>query len=392
MDHAEHVRLITTLLAQIEHGTAHDAGGVMYNPTSVYTCAELAAAERRDLFDNHPQIVGLSGDLPEPGSFRTLNDLGVPLLLTRTGEGEFRAFVNSCRHRGATVETAQSGTKRRFVCPFHHWSYGSDGTLVGLSKPDHFGELDRSELGLVQLPSVERYGLLWVHQRPDAHISPKALLGDRLAADLAGWQIEDSPLVGRDCLEANANWKLALDTYIEAYHVRALHAKTLLDLVIPDVHCWDALGRNGRFAVCHTNFTDVRDVPVEEWDFSQFGLAVYWLFPNVMLIISSLIVFLVRAYPHPADPARHTTQISYYVRPVAMADGQDTDFLAMAASEFGRVVRDEDYAIAENVQSTLGDGALGHFVFGRNEAGLQHLHNTCRSALGLELLPLHPTP
>lgn len=391
MEHAEHVRLITTLLDHIEQGTTHDAGGVMYNPVSAYTCPEVAARERQVLFDDHPQIVGMSADLPAPGSFLTHRHLGVPLLLTRTGDGECRAFVNSCRHRGAMVETAQSGTKRRFVCPFHNWAYDADGALVGLPKPDHFGTMDRSELGLVALPAVERYGLLWVHQRPEGQIDPDALLGNELAADLAGWQFTDATLLGDDCYEAHANWKLALDTYGEAYHVRALHSETLSDLFIPDVSHCEAFGRNYRFAVCHNNFADVRDVPVEQWDLSQFGLAVYWLFPNVMLIVSSVIVFLVRAYPHPTDPARHTSQVSFYGRHTAMQDGADVDFLTMAAREFGQVVRDEDYAIAANIQSALVRGAVEHFVFGRNEASLQHLHNMCRSALGDEPLKLAAT-
>lgn len=394
MKHSEHVRVITTLLERLDSGATDDAGGVMHNPTSVYTCPELAAIERSEFFRGRPQIVGMSDDLPEAGSFVTQNDLGIPLLLTRTGDGEFRAFVNSCRHRGAMVEATERGRKRRFTCPFHNWVYSEDGTLVGVPKPDHFGEMDRAELGLVELPAVERIGLLWVHPQPGGSIEPDALLGEDLAADLAGWDLGNSKWLGCDRYAAACNWKLALDTYGEAYHIRALHSQTLPDLFIPDLSCLDTFERGYRFAVCHTNFADVRDLPVEEWDLSQFGLAVYWLFPNVMLIVSSVIVFLVRAYPDLVDPTRHASQISFYVRPAAVQDGTDIDFLRMASQEFGQVIRDEDYAIASNAQRTLDSagGGVSDFVFGRNEVALHHLHNTCRAALGQQLLPLHPTP
>lgn len=65
-----------------------------------------------------PQCLGMSGDLAEPGAFLTNNDLGVPILATRDSDGQFSAFVNSCRHSGALVETETRGTKRRFTCPF----------------------------------------------------------------------------------------------------------------------------------------------------------------------------------------------------------------------------------------------------------------------------------
>lgn len=62
------------------------------------------------------QLIGLSGSLPEPGSYLTVYDFGVPILATRDKDGLFRAFVNSCRHRGARVAEG-SGDATRFMCP-----------------------------------------------------------------------------------------------------------------------------------------------------------------------------------------------------------------------------------------------------------------------------------
>ena len=76
----------------------------------------------------------MSGDLPEPGSFLTLDDFGVPVLAVRDDEGTFRAFVNVCRHRGVLLESEKQGQRSKFSCPFHGWTYSSRGDLVAIRK------------------------------------------------------------------------------------------------------------------------------------------------------------------------------------------------------------------------------------------------------------------
>jgi len=140
MRHDEQVRLIKQLCAHLDAGTTEDAGGFRRLPTATYTDSARSEREWNEFFMATPQCIGLSGDLPEPGSFLTNNDLGIPILATRDQDGSFKAFVNSCRHRGAIVETAERGTARRFSCPFHAWTYDTGGALVGLPKTEHFGD------------------------------------------------------------------------------------------------------------------------------------------------------------------------------------------------------------------------------------------------------------
>ncbi len=95
--------ILDELLRQLDAKRNVDAGVMYRNPTSVYTCADVARREREVFFRDHPQLIALSGSLPEPGSFLTVDDFGVPVLATRDADGRFRAFVNACRHRGARV-------------------------------------------------------------------------------------------------------------------------------------------------------------------------------------------------------------------------------------------------------------------------------------------------
>ena len=123
MRHDVQVKLIKQLETHLDAHTNVDAGGLMRNPTSVYVDPELAEREWNEFFVRHPQVVGLSGDLAGPGSFLTIDDLGVPILATRDSERRFRAFVNSCRHRGTLVETRERGDDASsFSCPFHNWT------------------------------------------------------------------------------------------------------------------------------------------------------------------------------------------------------------------------------------------------------------------------------
>ena len=122
-------------------------------------------------------MLGFSGDLPEPGSFFTSEDLGKPILCTRDKDGEFRAFLNVCRHRGAVVEHEKRGRKTVFSCPFHAWGYSAAGDLLAVPKASHFGEVDKSCFGLVGLPAVERHGLLWVCANPATSFDIDEMLG-----------------------------------------------------------------------------------------------------------------------------------------------------------------------------------------------------------------------
>ena len=110
MKHETQVEIIKELMSQLDENRNVDAGAQFRLPTSDYVCPELAAHEWQAFFREHPQFVGLSGDLPEGGSFFTTEDFGTPVLATRSKDGQFRAFVNDCGPRGERV--AQEPTEK----------------------------------------------------------------------------------------------------------------------------------------------------------------------------------------------------------------------------------------------------------------------------------------
>ena len=360
---------------------------------SVYTDPARAERERNEFFLSTPQCVGMSGDLPEAGSFLTHDDLGVPILATRDADGHFRAFVNSCRHRGVVVETEARGTKRRFTCPFHAWSYDTGGALVGVPKSEHFGDIDTECLGLRPLPAEERHGLLFVHPDPNGRMNLDELLGEWFNDEFPTWHFGDMIPINHDAYDTACNWKLAMDTFGETYHFSALHKDTLFNSFHGNVQCYDQEGHLHRMVLCRREIDEMRLLPEDQWDISIAGLPVYWIFPNVILMPFRFGCFLVRAYPTDGDPGRHISRVDFYMKSeLVEASGQEAaevnTMITTIAQIFAEIIRDEDYVMGESQQRAANSGSLERVIFGRNEPALHHYHQTYASKLGDAPIPL----
>jgi len=381
----EQVRVLKELIGHIDAGTNVDAGGQRRNPADTYTSPERAELEWNTLFRNQPQIIGLSGDLPEAGSFVTMNDFGIPLLATRDKQGQFRAFANVCRHRGAIVEQEAKGKKALFSCPFHAWTYSSSGALVAVPKEEHFGPVDKSCHGLAELPASEHHGLLWIHPRVDGHLDMDDLMGG-LDAEFAAWDFGRLTYLGDDTYETPMNWKLAIDTFGETYHFSALHKNSLFPFFHGNVQAYDIFGRNHRMSLCTRGIDDMRAKPESEWSITDGAFPVYYMFPNVQVNVGATSVVLVRVYPHGNDPHRSYSRVTFYAWPEALETGDP--IVSELPQRFGEIIRDEDYVTAASSHAGLRSGYLDEMVFGRNEPALHHYHNTYRAALGMPPLPL----
>src|SRR3984885_16300212 len=89
-------------------------------------------AKQRRIFDRSWIYVGHGSELREPGAFRTRMVAGRPVIFCRDAGGTVRCFLNSCRHRGATVCNEREGQRRYFTRPYHGWTYDGDGSLVAV--------------------------------------------------------------------------------------------------------------------------------------------------------------------------------------------------------------------------------------------------------------------
>lgn len=400
MEHALQVKILKELMAQLDEGRNVDAGVQYKMPTTSYVCPEQAAKEREHFFQNHPQLIGLSGDLPEPGTFFTLNDFGTPILATRDKNGEFHAFLNACRHRSVEVASEPRGKRSVFMCPFHQWSYANTGELLSIPNEEHFGAIDKSCHGLLKLPAIERGGLLWVHPKVDGHLDLDELLGD-LAPELDSFGMQHQKFVGSKTIDMKLNWKFANDTFGETYHFGKLHKNTLGQLYYGNNLHFEEFGRHHRFVTASRSIDALREKPESEWRIEEGTFVLYHLFPNIQLLSSPSTSTLIRIYPHAEGAGRSVTQISFYwsEEAIAAADADQTEFdasnvykfdenvprrpnLEASLEVFHSTIEQEDYVMGEMQQRAAEDGQLKEILFGRNEPALHHFHSNYREALG----------
>src|SRR5262245_19280622 len=262
MQRPEELAVGRRLLRHIDGRTTDLAEAMFRNQVTAHSCRERAKLERERLFRDQPIFMGLATRLAGPGSYLAEDVAGMPVLMTRDATGMVHAFANICRHRGAPVAQG-CGSARAFVCPYHGWTYDLAGKLLGTTDKVGFAGIDLGSHGLVRLPAGERHGLLFVRPKPlqsgeTAAIDIDTDLG-ALATDLAALRLQTYPLFSVDRVGPRINWKFAIDTFLEGYHIAHLHRKTIAPYFIGNCGTFDGAGLHGRMCVARTSIDAVRD-------------------------------------------------------------------------------------------------------------------------------------
>jgi carnitine monooxygenase subunit len=191
-------------------------------PWSWYSDPQVLERELERIFRCCWQYAGHVGELQGPGSYFASATGPVPIVITLDREGALRGFVNVCRHRGALVATA-AGRRGTLQCPYHAWTYNLDGGLRAAPRSDTDPAFERCQLGLRPV-SVGTWGP-FVFTNPDPQAGP---LSEALA-DLPqvvaehGLDIDALKINRRVHYQIRANWKIALENYLECYHCPVNH-------------------------------------------------------------------------------------------------------------------------------------------------------------------------
>jgi phenylpropionate dioxygenase-like ring-hydroxylating dioxygenase large terminal subunit len=371
------------LIGHIDGRTTDLAEDMFRNRVAAYSCRERASLERDKLFRERPIFMGLSTRLAKSGDYLAEDVAGMPILMTRTPDGEVRAFANICRHRGAPVAQG-CGNARAFVCPYHGWTYDSAGKLLGTTDKVGFAGLDLAGHGLARLPAAEKHGMMYVRPRPlapgeSAEIDVDRELGG-FAADLDALRLDTYPIHSVDRIAPRINWKFAIDTFLEGYHIPHLHRKTIAPYFIGNCGTFDGAGLHGRMCVARTTIDKVRTLPEDERDYRPHVISVYQLFPNTILIWQVDHIEIWRAFPGRDDASHCDVEMTIY-KP---ADSTRPDAYWEKNRDIAiRTVMEEDFPLGERMQIGFESGGTEEVVYGRNEPCLVHFHSSIRSALGV---------
>ena len=115
----------------------HKAHGL---PNECYTDLDYLSIERKKIFENKWTVVGVASSLPNIGDVKPFNLLGLPLFLIRNKKNQIKVFHNVCSHRGVTLIDKKSNIRNVIRCPYHSWSYTSEGKLIFDSTLQHINE------------------------------------------------------------------------------------------------------------------------------------------------------------------------------------------------------------------------------------------------------------
>jgi phenylpropionate dioxygenase-like ring-hydroxylating dioxygenase large terminal subunit len=194
-----------------------------------YTDPAVFAEERRRIYRRVWLWVGHESQLEAPGDFFTTRMAGERVILARHTDGTIRAFHNRCMHRGAEVCAAASGNARTFVCPYHAWTYRTDGSLASVPLDSAYS---RELPGLEPVPRIAAYrGFIFGSLSP-AGEDLEAYLGSdvRAAFDNLVERAPDGTLElagGRTVQRYRGNWKLQIENSIDLLHPRILHRSAI---------------------------------------------------------------------------------------------------------------------------------------------------------------------
>jgi phenylpropionate dioxygenase-like ring-hydroxylating dioxygenase large terminal subunit len=196
-----------------EQAAGHPLAQIFYSDAEIF---------RRDLDRmvlRHWLCAGHVSSVPNVGDFFLLEVANESAIIVRGEDGELRALVNVCRHRGSRVCRERSGNTRVLICPYHAWTYGIDGKLRAAR---HMAEpFDKTRHGLKQIALRVVEGLIFVTFAEEPLGLSKVEEVLRRGYGPYGWA--DAKVAHRETYPIEANWKLAVENYVECYHCAPSH-------------------------------------------------------------------------------------------------------------------------------------------------------------------------
>lgn len=350
-------------------GTTDLAAAAVEVPISAYTDHDRHRRELRALEDL-PVAVCFASEVRAPGSVVALQLGSLPVLVVRDIGGTLRGLLNVCRHRGSPLVEPGTSTLRVLTCPFHAWSYDLDGRLRHVPEADTVGEVCPEQRSLVPLAVEERHGIVWVTGRPGrVATTVQSWLGEELDGALSDLGLGSFVLHRSQEFDLTCNWKLIPDGFLETYHLRYLHRRTIAPYFESNVLAVDTFGDHQRSALPKTRLRrELAEVERDRWDVLAHTTIAHVLFPTTVLQWQAghLEAFLIR--PHLTDPSRCTVRLGFLVPAPRAGEVDRWD------RNWDRVVETipaEDFAQSERIQAGFASGANTTLLLGRTEAGLQ---------------------
>lgn len=341
------------------------------------------------------QIVCHLSDIPAVGDYLAF-DLGADSIIAlRDRDGAVRCFHNVCRHRAARLVDGQGNCGASLTCPYHGWTYNLDGSLRGLPVRESFPALDRDAHGLIPARTSIFAGFVFVALAGDP--PPVETLWGGMAEDFAPYDFTRMVPLGPMYAEIwEVDWKVAVDNYLESYHV--------------------PIGHPGMASMLHPDYEDqtnldtgvargigwMRDTPSPKWSGRRYQAWVerltthlpaanrrcwrfYSMLPNLGIDVFPDQMDFFQVLPRP--DGKCLVRGGTYGLP---DDRREMRLLRYLNARINREVQREDDELCRRVQRGLNSGVYTPGPLSTHEACMVQFHDLIRARIPETRLPRAP--
>jgi glycine betaine catabolism A len=352
-------------------GVLTDISSPFVIPAGRYRDHARYQRERDQLFGG-PRIVAVSASL-ERGACVPIDAPGRAALIVRGQDGVVRAFANACRHRGTRLVDAPC-TAKALVCPYHAWTYELTGKLAHVPHAASFPGIDLDARGLVPMPVVERYGLVWLGARDAGELD--RYLGD-VGADVAALGLDQHVMWQRARTTRKCNWKLVVEAFLDGYHIRVLHRDSVYRFFLDATSIAEQSGPHIRALTARRALLEAPEDLGAVTELRQLATPSLHLFPATFFVehpdfLSIMII-------HPTGPSEIAWDHMMLV-PAARAGETEHWDKSWQLIE-GGVFQGEDLWVCEQAQASIDAGAVDELLFGTLESPARWFHAAIDEAL-----------
>jgi Rieske 2Fe-2S family protein len=315
--------------------------------------------EQEQIFSAQWVLVGHQSQIPKAGDYLVQEVAGESLIVLRDKDAVVRGFYNVCRHRGTRLCEDASGQVRAIQCPYHAWTYGLDGKLIGAPHMDDVAGFDKADYSLHAVNLASWEGFIFVN------LAKKPMPLEEWFAPLAGkfshWNMSILRSAKRIEYDVHANWKLMFENYSECYHCPGVHP--MLSKVSPydsaendlcegpflggfmSITRGTGLTMSGRACALPVGGTNAAD--------SQ-RVFYYSIFPNMLLSLHPEYVMVHQLWPQ--SPGRTLILCDWFFHPDA-AGVSDPRYNPNDAIEFWDMTNKQDWHVCELSQQGIASRA-----------------------------------
>jgi Rieske 2Fe-2S family protein len=330
-----------------------------------FVSPEVFAEEQKKIFAKQWVLVGHQSQIAKPGDYFVQQVIGESVIVIRDKSGEIHGFYNVCRHRGTRLKQDTCGHSSAIQCPYHAWTYGLDGRLIGAPHMDEIPGFNKADYSLHPVNLALWEGFIFVNLAREAAAargSGYKSLEDwftPLAGKFSHWNMSMLRSAKRIDYDVRANWKLIFENYSECYHCPGVHP--MLSKVSPYDSAENDLAEGpflgGFMKINHGKSLSMSGnacaLPVGDVKAEDHARVFYYsIFPNMLLSLHPEYVMVHQLWPE--SPQRTLILCDWFFHPDAF---QRENFNPDDAIEFWDMTNKQDWHVCELSQQGIASRA-----------------------------------